>query len=170
MRTLLALAAAAIAVPPSLAAAQLAPRSLALEIGLARDSGAALRAPLSLSANWWIAERLDLTARVGWASVARTSGRAPDSIYEGGVGLRRALGDGPLRPSLMAEVAAAHVLGAWPFERDLGVRLRAGAVIDAFIGRDLAIGLALLTGGTLLVESGSADADLGMALRLEGFF
>ncbi len=167
MRTL---ALAFLTAAPSLAAAQIAPRSLALEAGIACDSDGALRAPLALSASWWIAERLDLTVRVGWASVPRTQGRAPDATYEGGVGLRRTLGEGPLRPALMVEVGAVHVLDASPFERDLGVRLRAGAVLDAFIGRDLAVGLALLTGGTLLVEAVSAQADLGVALRVEGFF
>jgi hypothetical protein len=158
-----------LALAPSLAAAQLAPRSLALEVGIAWDS-AGDRVPVALAASWWIAERLDLTARVGWASAPRTEGREADGIFEAGLGLRRALGDGPLRTALLAEVGSAQVLGASLFERDLRIRVRAGIAFDAFVLRDLAVGLALLAGGTLSPSTGEANGDVGLALRAEGFF
>ena len=71
---------------------------------------------------------------------------------------------------LFAEVASADALGPALFEHELGVRVRAGAALDAFVTRDVALGVAGLVGGTLTLSSGATTADLGVAARLEVFF
>jgi hypothetical protein len=163
--------AVAVAAIPSLASAQIAPRSLALEVGIAREigSGAALRAPVALAASWWIGERLDLTARVGWASAARTDGRAADTSADVGGGLRWTLGAAPFRTALLTDIAVVKVLGRSLVDGDGGLRARAGGSVDLFFARDLALGVAM-TAGAALLSSGTSRAEVGLALRVEGYF
>ncbi len=156
---------------PSQANAQLAPRSVAIEGGIALQSGAAatLVSPLALAASWWIAQGLDLTARVGWAFAARTDGRPTDLFADAGAGLRWSLSGRALRPVVLADLAVVQVFAPGLEGSDAGLRLRAGIGIDAFLARDLALGVAATLGGTALT-SGSAALGAGLALRVEAYF
>ncbi|GEJ58285.1 hypothetical protein [Anaeromyxobacter diazotrophicus] len=156
---------------PALARAQLAPRSLALELGFSSDSAPALgsRAPVGLVASWWLAGELDATARASWASAARTDGRAADGAYEAGAGLRYRLARwGSLRPHLAAEVAAVGVLPGSGFSAETGVRLGGGVGLEAFLGREVFLALALQGSELWLPHGGGLG--LGAALRAGAYF
>jgi hypothetical protein len=159
---------------PAVAAAQSAPRSLALELGFARDSSDALgdRAPVALLATWWLTGDLDATARIAWGFAARTSGRAAAS-FEAGVGLRHALVTWrAVRPQVVADVAFVQVLGtpaseAWA--ADSGVRAGVGVALEVFLARDVSLSLtARVT--ELALASGEGGPGLATALGLAAYF
>lgn len=156
---------------PALAHAQLAPRSLALELGFSSDSAGALgaRAPVGLVASWWLAGDLDATARFTWASAARTDGRAADGAYEAGLGLRHRLARwASLQPHLAAELAAVGVAPGPGWPGQTGLRLGAGLGLEAFLGRD--VFLALLLQGSELLLPGGGGPGLCAALRAGAYF
>jgi hypothetical protein len=156
---------------PVVARAQSAPRSIALESGASLQSGgfAALVTPVALRASWWIADRVDLTARVGWAFAPRTEGRGADLVLEAGGGLRFSLADRALRPFVLADVAAVQIFAPEALGSEAGARLRTGGGIDWFFARDLALGAAALVGGTALL-SGRATIGAGVELHVEAYF
>jgi hypothetical protein len=156
---------------PALAGAQSAPRSIALEGGAAVQSGGSppLVTPVALRASWWIAERLDLTARVGWAFAARTEGRGADLVLEAGGGLRFIRSGRSLRPFALADLAAVQVLAPEALGSEAGARLRTGGGIDWFFARDLALGAEAVVGGTVLL-SGRATLGAGVELHVEAYF
>ncbi|MFL5263058.1 MAG: hypothetical protein ACJ79R_11640 [Anaeromyxobacteraceae bacterium] len=156
---------------PALARAQSAPRSIALQSGAAVQSGgsAALVTPIALRAAWWIAERVDVTARVGWAFAARTEGRGADLVLEAGGGLRLALSERALRPFALADVSAVQVLAPEALGSEAGARLRTGGGIDWFFAPDLALGAEAMVGGTVLL-SGRATLGAGLELHVEAYF
>jgi hypothetical protein len=162
--------AALLGLAPAFAHAQLAPRSIALESGVALQSGGAatLLSPVALAASWWIAEGLDLTARVGWAFAARTEGRAADLVVDAGGGLRWVVAARAMRPVVLADVAVVQIFAPL-LGSDAGVRLRAGVGLDAFVARDVAVGAAATLSGTV-VASGRATMARGLALRVEAYF
>jgi hypothetical protein len=149
------------------AAAQVAPRSLALELGITQESGpdAALRAPVGLEASWWIAEGLDLTARVAWAAAGRTGDRGADARFEAGGGLRWAPGAARLRPILLADVSLVEAFGSLLVPPRAGARLRVGVGLEAFLTEDVALCLVASGGGTVL-EAGTASAETGLTGRV----
>jgi len=163
-------AAALLAIAPLAVHAQLAPRSASLDLGYTRDSAPALGAstPVGVGASWWIADDLDLTARLGLGFAPRTAGRAADARYEAGLGLRQALGTGRLRP--YASIDAAFLLvstGAIPtWEQGLRAGVEAG--LEAFLVRDLSLACGGSAGAALLPSG--AGAALGLVLRLTGYF
>jgi hypothetical protein len=163
-------AAALLALVPLATPAQLAPRSVALEVGYTSDSAPALgaSAPVGLSASWWIADDLDLTARAALAFAARTAGRGADALYEAGLGLRRTFGAARLRPyaTLDAAVllASTGALARW----EQGVRASAGAGLEAFLARDLSLACGGSAGGALLASG--AGPSFGLVLRAAGYF
>ena len=136
-----------LSVLPRSAASQVAPRSIGLELGFTRDSSAVLgdRAPIALTAAWWLTGELDATARVGWGFASRTSVRAAAASLEAGAGLRWGLARwSAVRPQLLAEVAFVDALDAPPSaagESDYGVRFAAGAAVELFLTRDLSASL-----------------------------
>jgi hypothetical protein len=163
--------AALLSLAPAFAHAQLAPRSIALESGVALQSSCAamLLSPVALGASWWIAEGLDLTARVGWAFAARTDGRAADLVVDAGGGLRWVLAARALGPVMLADVAVVQTFAPESLGSDAGVRLRAGVGLDAFVARGVAVGAAVALSGTV-VTSGRAITGAGVALHVEAYF
>jgi hypothetical protein len=163
-------AAALLALTPIAARAQLAPRSIALDLGYASDSAPSLgtTAPVGLSASWWIGDDLDLTARAAHAFAARTAGRGADEVYEAGLGLRRSFGSGRLRPYATLDaaflLAATGALSGW----DEGVRASAGAGLEVFVARDLSLACGASAGGALLASG--AGPSFGLVLRAAGYF
>jgi hypothetical protein len=164
-----------LAVAPTGAAAQSSPRSLGLELGVTRDSVAAMgdRAPVALSATWWLTGDLDATARVAWGFAARTEGRAADGSFEAGLGLRCGLASWSiLRPQLLANAAFVQV-ASWaastPWASDSGVRLSAGMALEAFLARDLSLSLAGEASQLMLFSEGGGPG-LGLALRIGAYF
>ncbi len=163
------LAALLAALAPACAAGQTAPRSLAVEVAFSNDSAAALgsRAPVALVGSWWLAGELDATARLAWASAARTGGRAADSAYEAGLGLRYGLARwASLRPQVTLDAALVEVAAGAIWGGDSGLRLGVGLGLEAFLARDLSLAL-VLQGSELLLPSGGG---LGAAASLRGSF
>jgi hypothetical protein len=157
---------------PSAAHAQLAPRSLAIELGFSEDAAPALasRASVGLAASWWVTGDLDVTARLSWAAAARTEGRAADPVYEAGLGLRRRLARGSsLRPYLAFELAAVGVLAGAVSMGDTGLRLGIGAGVEAFLGRDLFLA-AGVQGSELLFLPGGGGLGGCWAVRAGAYF
>jgi len=160
-----------LALAPLAAAAQVAPRSLSLELGITRDSAPALasRVPVALVATWWLAGDLDATARAGWSFAPRTEGRAADGSFEAGMGLRQAVARwGLLRPQLVGDVAFVQA-GSPLFTAAAGVRVGAGVAIEAFVGRDLPVSL-VAEASELLLTSGEGGPALSLALRVGACF
>ena len=164
-----------LAAVPRLAAAQVAPRSIGLELGFTRDSSAALgdRAPVALTAAWWIMGDLDATARVAWGFASRTSVREAAGSLEAGAGLRFGLARWHvLRPQVVADLAFVHVFGATPSEArasDSGVRVGAGAAMELFLGRDVSVSLgAKVT--ELALASGDGGSGIALAMGLAAYF
>jgi hypothetical protein len=159
-----------LALLPSTGRAQLAPRSVALEVGFRRESLASLgdQAPVALAASWWIADGLDLEARVSFAAVVRTGGRAADDLYEAGLGLRRVLGAGALRPFAAVDLAFLQASTGPLLGWEQGVRLGASAGVEAFVAGDLSLAAAAQACEALL-SSGSGTS-LGVILRATVYF
>jgi hypothetical protein len=164
-----------LAVAPTGAAAQSSPRSLGLELGLTRDSVAAMgdRAPVALSATWWLTGDLDATARVAWGFAARTEGRGADGSFEAGLGLRCGLASWSiLRPQLLANAAFVQV-ASWaastPWVSDSGARLSAGMALETFLARDLSLSLAVEASQLMLFSEGGGPG-LGLAMRIGAYF
>ena len=155
---------------PAAAGAQLAPRSIALELGFTRESAPALgdRAPLALAASWWIAEDADLTARVAFGFAARTAGRAAGALYEAGFGLRRTFGGGAVRPFAAVDAAFLQASAGPTLAWEQGLRLAASAGLEVFPARDLSVAVAA-AGGEALLASGSGPS-VGVTVRLAGYF
>jgi hypothetical protein len=169
MRTL-ALA-ALLLLSPALSRAQTSPRSLALELGLSNDSAAALgsRSPVALVASWWLAGDLDATARAAWAFASRTQDRAADDSFEAGAGLRYGLARwSSLRPQVLAELSFVQVLPSALAAPASGLRLGAGAALEAFLGRDVSLTLVLGASRLFLVEGGGLG--LAASLRAGAYF
>lgn len=162
--------AALLTLAPGAARAQLAPRSIALELGFTRESAPALgdRAPLALAASWWIADELDLTARAAFGFAARTEGRAAGALYEAEFGLRRTFGAGPVRPFAAIDAAFLQASTGQPFAWEQGLRLAASAGLEVFPARDLSVAVAA-AGSEALLASGSGPS-IGLALRVTGYF
>ncbi len=164
-----------LALAPGAAAAQSAPRSLALELGFSSDSAELLggRAPVALSVAWWLTSDLDATARVAWAFAARTGGRAADGSFEAGGGVRYSLANwASLRPQLVADVAFVQVLGAPRSEvwmSDAGVRLAAGAALEIFFARDLSLNL-MARATELALASGDGGPGLAFSVGVAAYF
>ena len=159
------------ALRPVAARAQLAPRSLALELGFSDDSVAALgsRAPVGLVASWWLGGELDATVRFTWTSAARTEDRAADGAYETGLGLRYRLARwGSLRPHLALELAGIAVVPGAGWSGVTGLRLGAGAGVEAFLGRDVFLAL-VLQGSELLLPGGGGPGICGV-VRAGAYF
>ena len=153
---------------PLAAQAQLAPRSLALELGFSEDSAAALgsRLPVGLVASWWLGGDLDAVARLSWASAARTEGRA---TYEAGLGLRYQLARwGSLRPHLALELAAVGVTSGPGWMSDTGLRLGMVAGVEALLGP--ALFLAVIAGGSEVLDPGGGGLGGCAALRAGAYF
>ena len=126
----------------------------------------AARAPLAASASWWLAHGLDLTARVAWGAAAWTADRGADA-FDGTIGLRWGASGGALRPSLVADLGARHAAPpAGPGETAL--LARCGAEVDAFVARDVALGVMATL--ALEIAGGGASPESGLALRLELYF
>lgn len=155
------------ALAPVAAVGQTAPRSLAVELGFSEDSAGALgsRAPVALVGSWWLLGDLEATARVAWASAARTGGRAADDTYEGGLGLRYRLARwDSLRPQVSFDAALVEVTAGPIWPGDTGLRLGLGLGLEALLGRDAFLALAL-QGSELVLPGGGG---LGAAISLRG--
>jgi hypothetical protein len=164
------LLAALLSLPPSAALAQLAPRSLALEAGFTLETAEARpgRAPVGLVATWWLADALDATARVAWVFAPRTEDRASDDRFEAGLGVRWALARGRIRPELLAGASVVELPGA-AFFPAAGLRLSAGAALEAFVARDVSVS-ALVEGAHLLLAGEEGGPGAAVALRVEVYF
>jgi hypothetical protein len=150
---------------PAHAIAQLAPRSLALELGFSGDSAPALgeRTPVALVATWWLVGPLDAMLRTAWRSTWRTDVRGSDA-FEAGAGLRYTLAGTTVRPQVLASVSFVEVLPG-PFAPDeSGLRLAAGAGLEVFVARDV-FAAAVGEGSVVMLPSGSG-AGLAATLRL----
>jgi hypothetical protein len=164
-----------LATVPGAAAAQSSPRSLALELGFASDSAEVLgtRTPVALSAAWWLTGNLDAVARVAWGFAARSGGRRADGSFEVGGGVRCSLATwGALRPELVADIAFVQAFGTPGTElwaSDSGVRLGAGAALEFFFARDLALGMAARATELALV-SGAGGPGLAFSGGIAVYF
>ncbi len=159
---------------PRLAAGQLAPRSIAIELGMAGETGAALPSavPVALLASWAVDERLDVVLRAAWRAGQRTSGRETDALVEAGPGLRLALAGGALRPELVADLAVIQRLPGLFEATATGIRLGGGAGVELFFAADLslaAVGEATVTAMSLAQGARSGAGLLG-TLRLAAYF
>ena len=169
MRNLLL--AALLLLAPGLTRAQPFPRSLALELGFSNDSAAALgsRSPVALIAGWWLTGELDATARAAWAFASRTQDRAADDSFEAGAGLRYGLARwSSLRPQVFAELSFVQVLPSALAESGSGLRLGAGAGLEAFLGRDVL--LTLVLGASRLFLAAGGGTGLAASLRASAYF
>ena len=142
---------------------------------MTRDSVAAVgdRVPVALSATWWLSGDLDATARVSWGFAARTDGRGADGSFEAGLGLRYGVGSWSiLRPQILANAAFVQV-ASWtastPWTSDSGVRLAAGASLEAFLARDFSFSLVAEASELVLFSEGGGPG-LGLALRIGAYF
>jgi hypothetical protein len=161
-----------LALAPLPAAAQLAPRSLALELAFRRDSSPALgsRVPLSLVATWWLVGDLDATARAGWAFAPRTGDRGADGSFEAGLGLRQGLARwGPVRPELVADAAFVQVTRSALSGVAAGLRLGLGAGLTAFLARDLSLGI-VAEASELLLATDEGGPAVSVAVRFGACF
>jgi hypothetical protein len=155
---------------PAAAAAQAAPRSLAVELGWSRDSAAALgaRMPMALAASWWIGGELDATARLAWSSAPRTDGRATALVYEATAGVRYVVAPWrSVRPQLGVEAAVVQVASAG-WGADLGLRLAGVAGVEAFIDQGFFLGLAVRASEVVLRGDGGVGA--GVFVRGGAYF
>ena len=158
-----------LALVPTIPTAQVAPRSLGLELGFTHDSFEALgaRAPLALTAAWWLIDDLGVTARLAWGFASRTSVREAAGSFEAGAGLRYGLSRSQvLRPQLVADVAFVQVLAAPTSEAwtsDSGVRVGAGAALEIFVARDVSL---TFTARLTELALGSGDGGPGTALSM----
>ena len=169
MRTLFL--AALLLLVPGFPRAQSSPRSLALELGFSSDSAAALgsRSPFALVASWWLTGDLDVTARAAWAFASRTQDRAADDSFEAGTGLRYGLARwSSLRPQVLAELSFVQVLPSALAAPASGVRLGAGAALEAFLGRDVSLTLVLGASRVFLAEG--SGTGLAASLRAGAYF
>lgn len=136
-RALVAAACLACALPAS---AQLAPRSIALEVlgsaPLARGAPAA-HAAQALTATVWLDGAVEVVARVASGTAPRTEDRGAARWYGGTAGLRWSLAPGPVRPQLAVEAG-------WGEARGGGARLLLGAevALEWFPRRDVAVRVA----------------------------
>ncbi len=168
MRALLRLAAAVLAVAPAASAAQLADRSIGVEVGFTSPSGLGVEAhaPVALAAGFWIEGGLSVTARASVAFAPRTGGRETDLCLGWAAGLRWDASSEDLRPFLFGEIGWLHVLGA-------GARSAfapgAGAGIEAFVRRDLSVA-AQVAARAIVVVGGEGGRALDAALRLSYYF
>ncbi len=163
--------AALLLLAPGLSLAQSSPRSLALELGFSSDSAAALgsRSPVALVASWWLTGDLDATARAAWAFASRTQDRAADDSFEAGAGLRYGLARwSSLRPQVLAELSFVQVLPSALAAPASGLRLGAGAALEAFLGRDVSLTLILGASRLFLAEGGGIG--LAASLRAGVYF
>jgi hypothetical protein len=148
---------------PAHALAQLAPRSMALELGFAHDSAPALgeRTPVALVATWWLSGPLDAVLRVAWRAAWQTDVRGPDS-FEAGAGLRYTLGGNAVRPQLLGTVSLLEVLPGAVATGETGARLSVGAGLEVFLLRDVfasvvgEVSAAMLPSGSGVGLAGSA--------------
>jgi len=171
MRPLSLALALVVALAPLPAAAQVASRSVSLELGITRDSAPVLasRVPVALVATWWLVGDLDATARASWSFAPRTQGRAADGSFEAGLGLRQAVARwGFLRPQLVGDVAFVQA-GSPLFMAAAGLRLGAGVALEAFVGLDLPVSL-VAEASELLLTSGEGGPALSLALRVGACF
>ena len=156
---------------PSLSRAQTSPRSLALELGFSSDSATALgsRSPVALVASWWLAGDLDATARAAWAFASRTQDRAADDSFEAGGGLRYTLVRwSSLRPQVLAELSFVQVLPSALAQPASGLRVGAGAGLEAFLGREVSLTLVLGASRLFLAEGGGTG--VAASLRAGAYF
>ncbi len=164
-----------LALVPLGAAAQSSTLSVAMEAGLTRDSVAVMgdRTRLALFATRWLTGELDASARVAWGFAARTDGRAADGSFEAGAGLRYGLTtSSTLRPELLVSASFVQVMGrpgsvAWT--SDWGVRLGAGAALEAFLVRDLSLSL-VAEASQLMLSTEGGGPGLGIGLRAAAYF
>jgi hypothetical protein len=161
--------AAILTLSPGLAAAQLAPRSLALDLGFSSDSAPALgeRTPVALVATWWLAGPLDAILRVAWRTAWQTDVRGPDS-FEAGAGLRYTLAGTTVRPQLFGSISLLEVLSGTFEPEETGARLSAGAGLEVFLARDI-FAAAVGEGSVVMLPSGSG-AGLAATLRVGVYF
>jgi len=163
--------AALLLLAPGLSRAQSSSRSLALELGFSSDSAAALgsRSPVALVASWWLTGDLDVTARAAWAFASRTQDRAADDSFEAGAGLRYGLARwSSLRPQVLAELSFVQILPSALAAPASGLRLGAGAALEAFLGRD--VSLTLVLGASRLVLAEGGGTGLAASLRAGAYF
>jgi hypothetical protein len=161
--------AAILSLYPAMAGAQLAPRSLALDVGLSRDSAPALgeRTPVALVATWWLVGPVDAMLRVAWRTAWKTDVRGADS-FEAGAGLRYTLAGTTVRPQLFASVSLLEVLPGSSAPEETGARLSVGAGLEVFLVRDV-FAAAVGEGSVAALPSGSG-AGLSVTLRLGVYF
>jgi hypothetical protein len=154
---------------PTAAVAQLAPRSLSLEAGLAHhasDAGGD-RIPIGLSAAWWLIGDLEATARVAW-TVPASAGRRGES-FEAGAGLRRTMWSAHrVRPVLGAEASIVQVPRALAVGGGAALRVMGSAAVEAFLLRD--VSLSLVGGVGVLAGAGGAGLTASGLLRTSAYF
>ena len=167
MRTL----AVALLLVPRLAAAQAAPRSIAVETGWTLDppAGSRGRVPVALAATWWIVGDLDVGARVAWAFAAEPEVRGADGVIEAGLGLRQGVARwSALRLLLVADVTGVRHLGDGGTTSAPGLRVAAGPALEAFVGRDLSLSVAAERG--VLLGTASGGEGTSATVRAAAYF
>ncbi len=142
MRLPILAAAAVLSAAPSLPAAQLANRAIALESGLSTPLGS--RGPpaaaVAFSASSWLegfdGGDLEGVLRVAFASAPQTNGRAAAAGLVATAGLRLSLGRAPLRPQLLADLGWARLRPGTPSNR---IAFGLGAGLEWFPVPDLSV-------------------------------
>ncbi len=139
MRIALALVSLSLLAVAAPALAQRADRSISLESGacVPLRAGERTAIPVALAASAWIEGDLEAVARIAYASVPQTGGRAAADLASGTLGLRWSAGTDAVRPQLEVEAGWARARrGESPSS---AVALGAGIAVEWFLVRDLSL-------------------------------
>jgi hypothetical protein len=140
------------------ARAQLSNHLVTAESGVATALAArgVASTPVAVSAGAWLDGDVDVVARVAWAASARTGGRGAAST----LGLRWSLLAAPVRPQLHAEAGWAWGLDG---RRRHAAVIAAGAGVEAFVARDVSLGVRASVRALLRRGAGAGAAFTGGA-------
>ncbi len=168
--SLIATLAALLLAAPS-AQAQLANRSVGLELGFTSLSGFGLEPhmPLGVSATFWLDWRVLATARLAMAFPAQSLDRVTAYYVCGTAGLRLDLSTEAIRPLLFAELGWYQLFLPSALGSVGAFAPGAGGGVEWFFERDLSA--ALLAAGRWLVAFGREGGRAGeLALRVSAHF
>jgi hypothetical protein len=162
---LLPVAALAVVLTATPAAAQLSNHGIAVESGLSGAAGGrgAPAPAFALSASTWLEGDVDAFARIAYASAAETVGRAAVPALTGTVGLRLSLGHAPLRPQVFVDAGWARIPVGGGLVADRGA-LGAGVALEWFPAGDFSVA------PRAAIRTTGAEPVLELGLVVGGYF
>ncbi len=166
-----ALSLALLLLVPHAARAQLANRSLGLELGFTSLSGFDLEphVPIGLAAAFWLDQKWSATARLAMAFPSQKADRATAYYVCGAAGLRYDLSSDTLRPLLFAELGWCQLFLPSALGSVSAVAAGGGGGLEWFVERDLSA--TLLAAGRRLAAWGQEGGLAGeISLRVSAYF